>query len=78
MDLEFLETGKSQGILGYLKKVREFREFQKSQGFLTQNGEKSGNFICAKRTSPIFFKIHSSGELELVTPVHLSCMLMDF
>ena len=29
-------------------KVREFREIWKSQGILTPNWEKSGNFTCVK------------------------------
>ena len=47
-DLEFHETWKSQGILWHLKKVREFCEIRKSQGILTQNVEKSGDFTCVK------------------------------
>ena len=41
---------KSQG------NVREFHENQESQGILTQNWEKSGNFTCAKQISPKFFQ----------------------
>ena len=66
----FVMLLKSQGI------VKEFREIGKSQGILTQNWVKSKNFTCMKRISPKFFKIHSSGEQELVTPVHVSCMLL--
>ena len=39
---------KSQGILWHLKKVREFRKIRKSQGILTGNWKKSGNFTCMK------------------------------
>ena len=41
---------KSQG------NVREFCEIGKSQGILTRNWEKSGNFTCAKRISSKFFQ----------------------
>ena len=30
------------------EKVGEFREIRKSQGILTRNWEKSGNFTCMK------------------------------
>ena len=55
-DLQFLGIWKSQGILCHLKNVREFREICKSQGILTQNLEKSGNFTCAKRISLKLFQ----------------------
>ena len=38
----FVSLEKCQG------KVREFREIRKSQGILTRNWEKSGNFTCVK------------------------------
>ena len=38
----FMPLEKSQG------NVREFCEIWKSQGILTQNWEKSGNFTCTK------------------------------
>ena len=51
-DLEFQETGKRQRILWHLKKIREksgnFMKFEKNQGILTRNWEKSGNFTCVK------------------------------
>ena len=46
----FVMLEKSQG------KVREFREIRKSQGILTRNWEKSGNFTCAKRILPKLFQ----------------------
>ena len=46
----FVMLLKSQGI------VKEFREIGKSQGILTQNWEKLGNFTCTKRISPKFFQ----------------------
>ena len=45
----FVVLKKCQGI------VWEFREIGKSQGILTQNWEKSGNFTCAKQISSKFF-----------------------
>ena len=38
----FVTLAKCQG------KVREFCEIRKSQGILTRNWEKSGNFTCVK------------------------------
>ena len=38
----FVALAKCQG------KVRKFREIRKSQGILTRNWEKSGNFTCVK------------------------------
>ena len=59
----FVALGKSQG------NAREFqREIGKSEGILFERNE-----YCQS-----IFKIHSSGEQELVEPVHMSCMLMDF
>ena len=49
-------------------KVKEFRKIQKSQRILLATVEYRRSF----------FKIHSSVEQELVMPVHVSCMLMDF
>ena len=49
-DLEFLETWKSQIILWYLKKVREFHEIRKSQGIL----------LARNKYGRSLFKIHSS------------------
>ena len=49
-------------------KVREFREIRKSQGILLERNKYRQSF----------FKIHSSGEQDLVMPVHISSMLMDF
>ena len=46
----FVALEKSQG------KVGEFYEIKKSQGILTINWEKAGNFTCAKRISPKFFQ----------------------
>ena len=52
------------------------------------NLEMLGNFVALERSQGIlpvqnehrrsFFKIHSSGEQDLVMPVHISSMLMDF
>ena len=56
----------------------EFLETWKSQGILAQNWIMSGNFICMKQILLKFFKIHSNGKQELVRPVHISSMLMDF
>ena len=47
---------KSGNFVALEKKVREFREIRKSQGILTRNWEKSGNFTCAKRISPKLFQ----------------------
>ena len=49
-------------------KARKLHEIRKSQGILLARNEYHRSF----------FKIHSSGEQKLVTPVHISCMLMDF
>ena len=66
------------GISGYLEKSGNFVVLEKSQGILTQNWEKSGNFTCMKRILIKFFKIQSSGEQELVIPVYVSHIFMDF
>ena len=67
------------GISGNLEKSRNFVALEKGQGFLMWNWEKSGNFTCEKWISPkFFFEIHSSGERELVTPVHMLHMLINF
>ena len=58
----FVAFEKSQGI------VREFHEIQKSQGI----------FLARNKYRKSFFKIHYSGEQELVIPVHTSRMLIDF
>ena len=58
-DLKFLEIWESQGILWHLKKVREFHEIGKSQGIAQNEYRRS------------FFKIHLSGDQELVMPVHV-------
>ena len=50
MSGNFVALAKCQG------KIREFREIRKSQGILTQNWEKSGNFTCVKRISLKFFQ----------------------
>ena len=49
VDLKFLETWKSQGIL-------------------IQNWENQGILLEGKEYHQSFFKIHSSGEQELVMP----------
>ena len=46
----FMALEKSQ------ENVREFREIWKSQGTLTWNWEKSGNFTCSKLISPKLFQ----------------------
>ena len=58
----FVPLEKSRG------KVRKFREIQKSQGILLARHEYRRRL----------FKIHSSGGEEIVTSVHVSCMLMNF
>ena len=45
----FVALEKCQG------KVREFHKIQKSQGILTQNWEKSGNFTC-KNIAEVFLR----------------------
>ena len=64
-DLEFLETCKSQGILWHLKNVRE-----KSGNFTTKLGEVREFYLCEMNIVEVF-KIHSSGEQELIMPVHI-------
>ena len=68
----FVALEKCQEKSGNFVKIGKVREFSckigKSQGILLAQNEY--------RIS--FFKIHSSGEQELVKPVHESCMLMDF
>ena len=59
-------------------KVWEFHEIGKSQGILMRNWEKSGILLVRNECCRSCFKIHSSGEEDLVTPVHILRMLMDF
>ena len=51
----FVALGKCQG------KIREFREIGKSEGIL----------LVRNKYHRSFFKIHSSGEQELLMPAHI-------
>ena len=62
-----------------MKKVREFRKIQKGEGILNAKLGKVGEFyLNEKIIVKVFYKIHSSGEQELVKPLHISHIFMDF
>ena len=52
-------------------KVREFCKIRKSQGILCEIGKSQGILLVQSECCRNFFKIHSSGEQELVMPVHI-------
>ena len=70
------------GISGNLEKSGNFVLLEKSQGnvreFQCKIGKSQGILLARNEYRQIFFKIHSSGEQELVTTVYIARMLMDF
>ena len=69
---------KSENFLALEKRSGNFVKFGKVKEFYRNIGKSQGILLARNEYRRGFSKIHVSGEQELVTPVHVACMLMDF